>query len=89
MVLWKIRQVLYNVNRNIFMMVVKSMSVHEKSLNNLATGSKPKHGTPKRPRNVSLTDDGWLGLKKLALENELSLAEFLELIGRGKISTIR
>jgi hypothetical protein len=28
-------------------------------------------------------------LKKLALENELSLAEFLELIGRGKISTIR
>lgn len=62
------------------------MSVHENSLNNLATGSKPKHGTPKRPRNVSLTDDGWLGLKKLAFENQLSLAEFLELIGRGKIS---
>ena len=68
------------------MKVVKSMSVHKNSLNNLSTGSKPKHGAPKRPRNVSLTDDGWLGLKKLALENELSLAEFLELIGRKKIS---
>ena len=61
------------------------MAVQPKSLLNLTNGSKPKHGTPKRPRNVSLTDDGWLGLKNLASENELSLAEFLELIGRKKI----
>lgn len=63
-----------------------AMTINPISLKNLEVGSKPKHGTPKRPRSVSLTDDGWQGLKDLAKERNISLAEFLELIGRGKIT---
>lgn len=60
----------------------KPRGVSPTSLENLQSGSLPRHGEPKRPRNVSTTDTAWSGLKELAEARNLSLAEFLELIGR-------
>ncbi|WP_414589206.1 hypothetical protein [Scytonema sp. PCC 10023] len=63
----------------------KPKGVNPVSLENLQPGSEPRHGEPKRPRNVSVTDTGWRCLKQQAQSRGLSLAEFLELIGRGQL----
>ncbi len=63
----------------------KPKGVNPVSLENLHPGSEPRHGEPKRPRNVSVTDTGWRNLKQQAQSRGLSLAEFLELIGRGEL----
>lgn len=59
--------------------------INKKSLANLQPGGEPRYEQPKRQRNVSLTDTGWQGLKEIALDSGLSLAELLEQIGRRKI----
>ncbi|NJM74169.1 MAG: hypothetical protein HC862_31100 [Scytonema sp. RU_4_4] len=61
----------------------KSKGVNPKSIENLQPGGQPRYDQPKRARNVSTTDTAWAGLKELADERELSLAELLEQIGRG------
>ncbi len=57
-----------------------------KSLENLKPDArKPEYGEKKKSRGIALTDTGTDGLKALARERNLSLGEFLEQIGRGKI----
>ena len=63
----------------------KSKGVNPKSLQNLQPGGMARYEQPKRARNVSTTDKAWSGLKELADERQLSLAEFLERLGRGII----
>ncbi|NEO82548.1 hypothetical protein [Moorena sp. SIO4G3] len=42
------------------------------------------HGKRKRSYSVSVTQEGWDALKKMAKESGLSLSEFLEILARTK-----
>ncbi len=42
------------------------------------------HGTRKRNRALTITDEGWAGAKAIAKSHGLSTSEFLERIGRGE-----
>ena len=61
----------------------KRKGVNQRSLENLQPGGEARYGLPKRPRNVSATDIGWAGLKQIADERGISLAELFERLGRG------
>ncbi|KOP23409.1 hypothetical protein AMR41_26305 [Hapalosiphon sp. MRB220] len=63
----------------------KNKGVNSRSLENLQPGGQPRYDQPKRARNVSTTDTAWMGLKELAYDREISLAELLERLGRGII----
>ena len=59
---------------------------HPNSLKNLTyhEGRKAKYGKNKSKRGVTLTDEGWEGIRNLAVEHGCSSAsDFLEKIGRG------
>ena len=59
---------------------------HPNSLKNLTyhEGRKTKYGENKSKRGVTLTDEGWEGIRNLAIKHGCSSAsDFLEKIGRG------
>ena len=61
---------------------------HPNSLANLTyhKGRKSDYGTRKSKRGVSLTDEGWNGIKSLANEHGCtSVSDFLEKVGRGLV----
>jgi hypothetical protein len=61
---------------------------HPNSLANLThhKGRKSNYGTRKSKRGVSLTDEGWDGIKSLATEYGCnSVSDFLEKVGRGLV----
>ncbi len=61
---------------------------HPNSLANLTyhKGRKSNYGTPKSKRGVTLTDEGWNGIKVLAEQHGCSsVSDFLEKVGRGLV----
>ena len=71
-------------------MVTYKKGYNPKSIENLRPDAhKPEYGEKKRSRGIALTDTGTEGLKALARQRSLSLAEFLERIGRGQIRVER
>lgn len=62
-------------------------NVHQNSLANLQhTGRRAVFGSKKKPRNVSLTEEGWNGIFQLAESSGCSsVSEFLEILGRGEL----
>lgn len=58
--------------------------MNTKSIADYAGGGTPRYEQRKKSRNLAITDIAWQGLKDLATVKGLSLAEFLEQIGRGK-----
>lgn len=58
--------------------------MHPKSLENLTyhEGRPLTYGEPKKRREVSVTDTGWMGVKAFARARGLSVSELLERIGR-------
>ena len=61
---------------------------HPNSLANLTyhKGRKSDYGKPKSKRGVTLTDEGWNGIKTLANQHGCnSVSDFLEKVGRGLV----
>ncbi len=61
--------------------------------NSLASLKKSSHSgrpcqfnAPKKTRSITMTDEGWEGVKLAAKENGFkTLSEFLERVGRGEV----
>lgn len=49
-------------------------------------GRKPAYDTPKKTREVSVTDEGWKGCQAIAKELGISVSELLERLGRGHLA---
>lgn len=47
------------------------------------------HEAPKNRHGVSLTDEGWAGVKAAANQYGYSVSEFLEQIGRGNLAILQ
>ncbi len=59
---------------------------HPNSLANLKHDGRPlKRGSTKKPRRLSVTNEGWEGCQQLSLEVGLSVSEILESLGRGEL----
>ena len=59
---------------------------HPNSLANLKHDGRPlKRGSAKKPRRLSVTNEGWEGCQQLSLEIGLSISEILESLGRGEL----
>lgn len=59
---------------------------HPNSLANLKHDGRPlKRGSAKKPRRLSVTNEGWEGCQQLSTEIGLSVSEILECIGRGEL----
>ncbi len=59
---------------------------HPNSLANLKHEGRPlKRGSAKKPRRLSVTNEGWEGCQQLSLEVGLSISEILESLGRGEL----
>ena len=63
------------------------MPINPKSLANLQPGqSNPLYDELKKQRSVTLTETGWIEVKKIAKEKfGVSVSELLEQVGRGKL----
>lgn len=60
--------------------------VHPNSLANLTREGRPlTYEEPKKPRSVSVTPTGWVGVQTTARSLGLSISELLERLGRGDL----
>lgn len=66
--------------------------ISAKSLGNLKPGESPGRGlmydTRKIQHTVTVTSDGWDGVKVVAENQGVSVSEFLEKIGRGQLAVL-
>jgi hypothetical protein len=62
-------------------------NVHQNSLANLQHNGRPAaFGSKKKPRNLSLTEEGWAGISEMAKAAGCSsVSEFMERLGRGEL----
>ena len=66
--------------------------INPNSLNNLKPGESPgrsmMYDAPKTKHTVTLTPDGWDGVRVVAENQGVSVSEFLEQIGRGQLAVL-
>jgi Na+-translocating ferredoxin:NAD+ oxidoreductase RnfC subunit len=63
---------------------------HENSLKNLIHVGRPlDYGEPKKDRHVSVTPESWNKAKSLIDSMGMSVSEFLEELGRGRITIMK
>jgi hypothetical protein len=56
------------------------------SLQNLQPGRvNRRYESPKKQRTVTVTEDGWAGIKSIAEAMDMSISEVIEQIGRGML----
>lgn len=62
---------------------------HKNSLNNLTHEGRPlEYGEPKTGHRVTVTKTGWDRAKQLINSMGMSVSEFLEQLGRGRVTVI-
>ncbi|KAI9134991.1 hypothetical protein [Acaryochloris sp. CCMEE 5410] len=62
---------------------------HKNSLQNLTHEGRPlDYGEPKTGHRVSVTQTGWENAKQLINSMGMSVSEFLEELGRGRVTVI-
>ncbi|MGR3279394.1 hypothetical protein ACSYAD_30470 [Acaryochloris marina NIES-2412] len=62
---------------------------HKNSLNNLTHEGRPlEYGEPKTGHRVTVTKTGWDSAKQLINSMGMSVSEFLEQLGRGRVTVI-
>lgn len=62
---------------------------HPNSLKNLTHEGRPlTYGEPKKSRRLSVTETGWNNVQSVADGLGISVSEFLEQLGRGKLAVI-
>lgn len=62
---------------------------HPNSLKNLTHNGRPlAYGEPKKSRRLSVTETGWSSIQSVAVGLGISVSEFLEQVGRGKLAVL-
>jgi hypothetical protein len=62
---------------------------HQNSLDNLTHEGRPlEYGEPKTGHRVTVTKTGWDSAKKLIGSMGMSVSEFLEELGRGRVTVL-